>query len=764
MPKKGSRAEINTFIQGLITEASPLNFPANASLDEDNFELNHDGTRDRRLGLDLEETHAEIVTSELAADVSLEAVNTFKWSSVNGLINQDFIVTQVNKKLYFFDVQSPIISTTGYKGTVTLSSLASGVRFSFAALEGKLIVASGAQVIAVVTYNSTLGTFAASYERLKVRDVWGVEVPSSQYETDVSFRGTTLPVEETYNLHNQSWGIPRKKKGNVLVNPISHYFTDLSVYPSNSEVVWAGMRMSSASTGNDPYEYSYSNLYTEALGSNVKAAKGYFIIDLLARGASRTAAYATNITKYPLMTPTTVTLPQDESFGGATNVEAFAGRVFYSGFSGEITGKDKRSPVLSDHIVFSSLVRSYDDIFKCYQEGDPTSRESLDLVDTDGGFIRISGAEGILGMRNIQSHLLVFAYNGVWAVSGGSDYGFSAGNYKVTKISNFGGITEGSIVTQNDRVFYWAQDGIYVIAKNQYGELQVQSLTDTTIKTYYENLDTNTKENCKGTYDPFTKKIRWLYKENDLFASTSVTKELIFDITLTAFYPSTIQRSTGNTVEVVGSFISKAFTSGGLTEPLFAGTDLVYAGTELVGVSSLIRKTNIQSIRYFTLIKVGTAVKISFAYFRDTTFADWATVDGIGVDAKAFLLTGSQTAGDSALPKQVPYLVMHFLRTEFGSSSGVPDNQSSCLVRSQWDWANTIKSNKWSPNFQAYRYRQVRFVENDNDAFDNGFETVVSKNKLRGRGRAFAMYLESEPFKDLRILGWNLTLNANTTT
>ena len=35
MVKPSKRVEVNNFVKGLITEASPLNFPANASLDEE---------------------------------------------------------------------------------------------------------------------------------------------------------------------------------------------------------------------------------------------------------------------------------------------------------------------------------------------------------------------------------------------------------------------------------------------------------------------------------------------------------------------------------------------------------------------------------------------------------------------------------------------------------------------------------------------------------------------------------------------------------
>src|SRR3546814_15800129 len=55
MPRNVAPIEQNTFVAGLITEASPLTFPQNASLDEENFILSRKGSRARRLGMDLED-------------------------------------------------------------------------------------------------------------------------------------------------------------------------------------------------------------------------------------------------------------------------------------------------------------------------------------------------------------------------------------------------------------------------------------------------------------------------------------------------------------------------------------------------------------------------------------------------------------------------------------------------------------------------------------------------------------------------------------
>ena len=100
MVKKAIKAEVNTFVKGLITEASPLNFPENASLDECNFELLRNGTRQRRLGLDFEPgyTHREIV-GMAKSEMDTANVNTFVWENVGGDPSTVFLVIQINSNV-----------------------------------------------------------------------------------------------------------------------------------------------------------------------------------------------------------------------------------------------------------------------------------------------------------------------------------------------------------------------------------------------------------------------------------------------------------------------------------------------------------------------------------------------------------------------------------------------------------------------------------------------------------------------------------------
>lgn len=765
MTKKSIKVEVNNFVQGLVTEASPLNFPANATVDEVNFVLNRDGTRDRRFGMDFETGHNLVELTASKDEIANNPPVPFKWMNVNGDASINLLVVQIKDSLTFFDLDNTVITSVPAVGAISLSSYGflSNVRYSFAAVNGKLVVAAGSNSIVIVSYDGT--SFTSTSETLKTRDIWGVEVSSELgYENDIQYRGG-LPIAHGYNLYNQSWGIPRQHAlGGVptIGDPIDVYNSGTGKYPSNSEVVWTGLQYQPVTSGADPYERMYPGLYEQAFGANVKAAKGYFIIDLLRRGSSRNDAMAANKIKHPEMALGSFTTVADITDGGSTVICEFAGRVWYAGFSGTVIDGDARSPSLSSYVAFSQLVRNTKDIAKCYQEGDPTSRDNNDLVDTDGGLVRLSGAEGITGMINIGSSLVIFAANGVWAISGGSQYGFTATNYKVDHLSTFGSISPLSIVSDGSRALYWAADGIYVVEKNQLGDLVVNNLIQKSVQSYYEDISPVAKAGAIGVFEATGKKIRWLYHEGDRFTDQSITRELILDLTLGAFYPFKIGRLASNTVEVFSMFSSTPFTSSVVSEIVLAGTEIVYDGLSPVVVESTGRTSGVLDTRYVAIALVDGAPYLTFSYYNNNRFLDWESFDAVGVDANAYMITGAVTANDSSVAKQIPYLTMHFVRTESGVDGDLnPLFQSSCLVRSQWDWANSANSNKWGSLFQAYRPRREYLAVDENDEYDTGFSVVTSKSKVRGRGRAFALHMETEAGKDCRILGWSIALNGN---
>ena len=283
------------------------------------------------------------------ATLATAAVSSFKWLNAGNDANNEFVVVQFGTKIDVYDTSKTSISADGFIGSVALNVSSSTIKFSYSTVDGYLIIAAGTEEVHIIEY--TGGSLVYTTTRLQVRDVWGL--PDLE-GNDLNVRPTLLSNEHLYNLHNQGWGITRKNKEGSLIDPIDYFsarnqkshtekrevftpyldidgnpipdcmggwvgewetvtttvFTGTVTYPSNAEVVYTGLQFQAILDGAS-YERIYPNLYDEVIGLEVPASKGYFIIDALRRGSSRTAAFEANKVKFPQLTKTLTTLPAD---------------------------------------------------------------------------------------------------------------------------------------------------------------------------------------------------------------------------------------------------------------------------------------------------------------------------------------------------------------------------------------------------------------------------------------------------------------------
>ena len=757
--KQQNHVEVNNFSGGYITEATDLNFPPNSFSDISNFVINKDGSLARRLGMDLEEG-SPLIDSGEPKSTDYKSISTFRWREVAGSVDREFLVVQVGRRLIFFDAFASNIFLAK-KGEIVLGEAPVGVKYSFASTEGLLVVVTGISSIILVSYNSNTETFSYSLDRLTVRDLWGIEETDVNYEEDPLYRGG-LNYAHEYNLRNQSWGSTRFSSGySSTADPVYVFSNTLGVFPSNSDQVWTGLHTIPVAPGEIPYENFSAGNYNAQDGYYPVASKGYFIIDALSRGEGRASAVIRNRNNNPGLTYlySVDNYPRDKTKGGPTTVAEFAGRIFYSGFSGEVENGDKRSPNYTNYIFFSKLITKKKEITECYQEGDPTSRDNPDVVDTDGGFLRISEAKNIVSMFPLGGGLMVLSTSGIWLVSGESDYGFSATGYKSTKLSEVGVASPKSIVKEGGSAYFWADDSIYIIGKDQFGDFKVESIALGKIQKFYDGIPSTSKKEAVGVYDSISKTIRWVFTRQE----GSDSEELVFDILMGCFYKHTIHAPVGVELEVTSSFNTPPMSQLSTIETVLVGTDIVMSNSEVVETVRSEDKATYQDAKYLVAIRdSGPNLKLGICYFHDEDFVDFKTLDGEGRDATAFAITGTSVLDDSSVDKQIPYITTHFQRTEKQiDSEGNMIPPSSCIIRGQWSFATGVQSKKWSPAQQAYRFRAPLYPGEVDSDWDNGFSVVTSKNKVRGKGPAFALRIETEPRKDCRMLGWNIAVNGN---
>lgn len=766
--------EVNRFIAGLITDANPLTFPKDASSDEENFILNIDGSRQRRLGLDFEDSAQQITTTISTAEPGF---SSYKWDNAGGDPAKSLLVIQIGNEIKVFDLDITPISS-GLIYTFLFSAADPTVNFGYATIDGTLVVVTGQKQPQTFVFAAP-STVTTSSQTLLVRDLFGVEdfISVDLYD-NIGVRPSSTTNAHTYNLRNSTWAISRPQGSTEAVDdPITYFFANSSsLYPSNSDTVNYALYPDATDTGGPTLKRFFAVDLVKNPRGSIAAPKGYFIIDALARGPSRLAQEAANRALYSLDFSVS-SLPTDTTPGGASCIAEFAGRAWYGGFSGQLTSGDKNSPHMSSYLLFSKLVKTPNDVIKCYQEADPTSDDQSDLVATDGGFVRINEAFGIQAIINVGTSLIIMAKNGVWRLYGGNNYGFDPTNYVVERITDHGIVSLNSLIVVDNTVMFWGEDGIYHIHPNDSGMWVSDNITFGSNQTLYESIPISDKQKAKGAFDSFERKVRWVYYNR--LSDTTETKELVLDINLKAYYQNAIKQFTGTALpRLLTPFKVNPYTITLTTTPIVVATVQVQdSAVDVVQTIPNVLGNAIKEIGYLVVTQLSPVIKYTFAFYRNANFRDWFSQDSVGVDAAAYVITGYYSDAPSVNSytvtkydnftryKQVPYIHVHCRRTETGFEEDIngdlqPLNPSSCIMQAMWEWSNSVNSKRWGNANQVYRYKRLYMPVDANDPFDTGFATIVTKNKLRGKGKVLSLKFSTEPYKDLHLYGWSLDISV----
>lgn len=196
-------------MKGLITEASPLTYPADASIGELNTVVSRKGNRTRRRGLRYEEG---FVLNEIESTSGDEAVSEYVWHSVAKQEGKVVSVIQIGDKLHFWTVDEAPLSDNKLSYTIDLKEFRAPsanageikrepARFSSGA--GFLFVAHPLCDPIVVEHNLNTGNYTAIKVVIQVRDFDGVYDGLANDEEPL-----TLSPEHHYNLRNQGWVSP----------------------------------------------------------------------------------------------------------------------------------------------------------------------------------------------------------------------------------------------------------------------------------------------------------------------------------------------------------------------------------------------------------------------------------------------------------------------------------------------------------------------------------------------------------------------------
>lgn len=756
----------SSFIRGLISEATGLNFPKDACTDTLNCIFDSKGTVTRRLGFDYEASNSTTTVSRSSAVMA-----EYVWESVGGDGNLSFVVLQIGSTLSFYSVPtSGALSGNRKSFTVNLASFAvSGAPTtaskpcSFSSGFGDLFVAHPYCEPFYVSFDAATNTITTAQIEVWIRDLVGIE-------EDIPFnlRPSNLSAQHKYNLWNQGWYTgfqymftgenSGSKKNDVPFENWEIYRNDSTIggYPSNADVWWVFRDLENL--------FSIPMVRTKGrVPDNSPAPKGHYLlrafkqrkgeskVKSIVQSSGASTATVTLNESAPFIAGTSVTIEGSsitrfngtfiiQSVGVNTANTSFvipisgstsAGTANESStlycciatntvpwltsgfqrpsaigfFAGRVFYGGTSAPDFNDKIYFSKIIEQESDYGRCHQVNDPTAEELSDFLPTDGGVISIPDMGNLIKMVPVGEALIVFASNGIWSISGSEGIGFRANDYSVSKISSVPATSQTSFVLVEGSPIFWNNDGIYTLT----GE-GVKALTDNVIKTWYKNLPTRSKANAKGAYNPVEKHVYWVYRST---ASTTTNNSFEYDRVLClntitgAFYPWSI--GTGSGYPTVNGIIVTQYTGEADSKTKFVTT----------------KSTS------------GSNYNLTFSETLATDYEDWDTPN-TGLDYESYFNTGFKIPGGG-------------MGQQFGNYINVYCNvetNSSVKLRAKWDYSNSANSGEWSSEQEVYVTRTFR-------------DTLRRRVKLRGRGIACQLAFRSSAGKPFNIIGWSMVETVN---
>lgn len=710
MPRSTATAVENSFVKGLVTEASGLNFPENACTETWNCIFEQTGKVRRRLGVAPEEDFEFVSVTNHE-----HAITNYLWQAVATAGVFTFLVQQTGPLIRFYKLDGlAAVSASEQAFTIDLDDHLSGgaavttVRAQFASGHGKLFITHPQCEPLAVIYDELLDDITVTEIVVEVRDYEGVEDG-----LDVDERPATLSDLHKYNLFNQGWyeqtNSYQPSGGFATRWPHEVWFNYESKYPSNAQTWWTYKR---PQAGGSEYieHFDPSSTAKNIIHPNTPAPRGHYIYNAFNIDRSTTSG----VPNIPVET---------SGFARPSAVAFYAGRVFYAGV---------KSRKFSSKIYYSQIVERDSQLGTCYQSQDPTSEETPDLLPTDGGVINIPEIAEVLKLVAKGSVLFVFATNGVWQISGSEGLGFRANDYSVTKITETPTLSADTFVLVDGNPVWLNRSGIWTLVPNQAGSaFDVKSLTDQSIKTFFQSIPDSRKGQMQGVFNPRTRVIQWVYADNEDLPENSFNKILNLNTLTGAFYPWSFT-TTDVQLKAI-TVIEGDATVATQNEYTIDGDDVQIVGEAVVQTD--IDRVPTSSYFLYTVYSPGDG--LTFAEEYDTTYVDWAGI--ASATFESYAVAGYKVYGEGDKAFQNDYISVNY----------EPVVDGGLYIQSQWEYANHKNTGRWSSKQQVYR------------SFDTNYDYAVRKLKLRGHGRALQIRFMSHGQKPFIISGWTVFITGN---
>jgi hypothetical protein len=326
-------------------------------------------------------------------------------------------------------------------------------------------------------------------------------------------------------------------------------------------------------------------------------------------------------------------------------------------------------------------------------------------------------------------------------IVGSTGIGFTANDFSVTKVSNIPAISGSSFVEVSGSVAWWNLEGIYILSQ-QSGAVSspsVQSITEQTIKTYYNQIPPSAKRRAQGWYNANEGTVQWLYREGEAADPTELyegTHILNLDVLSNAFYKWSLPDDE-DSPKIHSVFVLENIGGAPPTQEEVTAEGLsVTVDGEDVTVFNISNLVNSPKFKYVTSVPTESGFDFTFSEAWDEDYEDFASVEA--QDFTSYFVTGYKIYAEGLRKFQAPYVSI--------LSKG-PES-TSYKFNGRWNYANSGNSGKWSTQ---------ELVTHS----DTNLDFHRRRHKLRGFGRALQFKVTSVPGEPFDIAGWSTYVLGN---
>ena len=670
----------------MLTETSPLNAPAEATLDELNCQRTDKGGRAPRLGYsNLTDVTAHPTISEFAKSQGENIFNFFVWDNPGEVSALKFVVIQNRNLLTFYDISEfnrvrPLPTIFDLRNYLIGSKTVINETCEMFQGKGALFVCSSEIESFYLEYNPITRVISRTEIDIKIRDFDQFSV-----ELELDEEPQNPPDEFIYNLRNQGWVNPVADAD----DPIDQYIEEFNRYPSLAMQWWVSKRFDTDPP--DIQRFSPAGMRAEFFG-NAQAPQGHYIYSAfnLNRG-ERSGLDVQNTVK---------------NFRCKAGCFAL-GRAFWT----------DGSLIYFSQQIESNLKKAEE----CYQAGDPTAEYINELVDTDGGVVSIIEANDIRKLQTIRDGVIVFAANGVWSIQGGEGEVFKPGSYRVYQVTNDGIINQHAVTLVNDSPVWASGHSINTLRQNEVsGRFEAQSLTEQTIKTFYIE-EVENKQSIRIYYDRLDDKLYVMYSSSDT-DNLTLDRALIFE---GGWMPWRFDSQLENDGQaIIGAFVTDQIGLIQNDVNVTVGGAPVTVGGVVVTAKSNRVSTNVTTS--ITFINLNAADEVRFGRFQSFDFLDYGQFE-----YDYYLQTQNLIDITLSEEKNAKYLTCYFAENQ---------GNDFCSIRGYWDFNISTVPEDTSPSEEVYKSLGIHKTVNRKRVQVPGSGEFLSLRFQGAPGKGFELF------------------------